>query len=208
MKEIGLNSAEYIKCQFIDFLLSKNNEIIIGNEFMYGSTSKLADLIVIKKNKIIAVEIKSENDNLNRLKDQILEYKKVFNYVLIVTTEKFKDKILDMTSSDIGIYIINKNLSFIKIRPPHIQKHRSKIEILYSINAKYLDKLGNYSNKKYNADEIRLFFSKKRISYIQEILLKYTTEKYINRFKLFIEDRGKQTHIDDLEILSSSFQIE
>ena len=208
MKEIGLNSAEYIKCQFIDFLLSKNNEIIIGNEFMYGTTSKLADLIVIKNNKIIAVEIKSENDNLNRLKDQILEYKKVFNYVLIVTTEKFKDKVLDMTSSDIGIYIINKNLSFIKIRPPHIQKHRSKIEILHSINAKYLDKLGNYSNKNYNADEIRLLYAKKRISYIQEILLKYITEKYISRFKLFIKDRGKQTHIDDLEILSSSFQIE
>lgn len=208
MKLFGLNSAEYIKCKFIDFMLSKNYELIIGNELMYGIKRKLVDLVVLKNNKIFAIEIKSNNDNLNRLKEQIEEYKKVFNYVLIVTTEKFKDRILNSVSSDIGIYIIEADFSLHKIRSPRIQNDRNKIEILYSINAKFLSKIGNYSLQKYNADEIRLLYAKKRISYIQEILLTYLTEKYKDRFNLFMRDRGIQTHIEDLEILSSSFQIE
>ena len=208
MKLFGLNSAEYIKCKFIDFMLSKNYELIIGNELMYGIKRKLVDLVVLKNNKIFAIEIKSNNDNLNRLKEQIEEYKKVFNYVLIVTTEKFKNRILNTVSSDIGIYIIEADFSLHKIRSPRIQNERNKIEILYSINAKFLSRIGNYSLQKYNADEIRLLYAKKRISYIQEILLTYLTEKYKDRFNLFMSDRGIQTHIDDLEILSSSFQIE
>lgn len=208
MKSFGLNSAEYIKCKFIDFMLSKNYELIIGNELMYGIKRKLADLIVLKNNKIFAIEIKSNNDNLSRLKEQIEEYKKVFNYVLIVTTEKFKNRILNTVSSDIGIYIIEADFSLHKVRSPRIQNDRNKIEILYSINAKFLSKIGKYSLQKYNADEIRLLYAKKRISYIQEILLTYLTEKYKDRFDLFMKDRGIQTHIEDLEILSSSFQIE
>ena len=208
MKLFGLNSAEYIKCKFIDFMLSKNYELIIGNELMYGIKRKLVDLVVLKNNKIFAVEIKSNSDNLNRLKEQIEEYKKVFNYVLVVTTEKFKNRILDTVSSDIGVYIIEADLSLHKIRSPRIQNDRNKIEILYSINARFLSKIGNYSIQKYNADEIRLLYAKKRISYIQEILLTYLTEKYKDKFNLFMRDRGIQTHIEDLEILSSSFQIE
>ena len=208
MKLFGLNSAEYIKCKFIDFMLSKNYELIIGNELMYGIKRKLVDLVVLKNNKIFAIEIKSNNDNLNRLKEQIEEYKKVFNYVLIVTTEKFKNRILNTVSSDIGIYIIEADFSLHKIRSPRIQNERNKIEILYSINAKFLSRIGNYSLQKYNADEIRLLYAKKRISYIQEILLTYLTEKYKDKFNLFMRDRGIQTHIEDLEILSSSFQIE
>lgn len=74
MKQYGLNSAEYIKCLFIDYLLSKDEDSIIGNEFMYGIKRKLVDLVVLKKHKTIAVEVKSNNDNLIRLEEQIKEY--------------------------------------------------------------------------------------------------------------------------------------
>lgn len=84
MKRYGLNSAEYIKCLFIDFLLSKGEDQIIGNEFMYGVKRKVVDLVVLKDDKIIAVEIKSDSDNLKRLEEQILEYKKIFDYVLTI----------------------------------------------------------------------------------------------------------------------------
>jgi hypothetical protein len=208
MKQYGLNSAEYIKCLFIDYLLSKNNEQVIGNEFMYGIKRKLVDLIVLKKNRTIAVEIKSNNDNLNRLEEQVKEYKKIFDYLLIVTTEKHKNNILEKVSDDIGIYIIQDDLSIIKLRKPSIQKSKDKKELLYSINARYLCKIGNYSYSKYNTDEVRGLFAKKRISYIQDILFTYLYEKYNNKFSLFINERGINTHIEDLCLLSSSFQIE
>lgn len=208
MKKYGLNSAEYIKCLFIDFLLSKGENLIIGNEFMYGIKRKVVDLVVLKNDNIIAVEIKSNSDNLKRLEEQILEYKKIFDYVLIVATEKHINKICEVTSSSIGVYVIKNNLVINKIRSPHIQRNKDKTEMLFSINAKYLCKLNHYNLRNYNADEVRNMYKKRRISNIQEILRKYIIKKYKERYCLFINERGVQTHIEDLCILSSSFQIE
>ena len=208
MREYGLNSADYIKCLFIDYLLSMNEFQIIGNEFMYGIKRKLVDLVVLKNKRTIAVEIKSNNDNLIRLDEQIKEYKKIFDYVLIVTTEKHKNNIIEKVTDDIGVYIIQDDLSIIKFRNPNKQNKKDKIELLYSINARYLCKWENCSYRKYNADEIRGLFAKKRISCIQEILFTYLYEKYSKKFNLFINERGINTHIEDLSILSSSFQIE
>lgn len=73
MKKYGLQSAGYIKCLFIDYLLSRSKELIIGNELMYGIKRKVVDLVVLQNKKIIAVEIKSDSDNLSRLEEQISE---------------------------------------------------------------------------------------------------------------------------------------
>lgn len=208
MKEYRLDSADFIKCLFIDFLLSRNEDLIIGNEVMYGTKRKVVDLINIHNEKITAIEIKSNNDNLNRIQDQVEEYKKIFNFVIIVTTSKFKDKILEHTSNDVGIYIVNDDLSISLIRRPMVQKKRIKLEMLYSINTKYLIKQGYTSCKTCDSDGIRLLYAKKRISFIQEILVSYWRLKYQHKFKQFLDERGKLSNIEDLSILSSSFQIE
>lgn len=208
MKKYGLQSAEYIKCLFIDYLLSRCKELIIGNELMYGIKRKVVDLVVLQKKKIIAVEIKSDSDNLNRLEEQISEYKKIFDYILIVTTEKHASRISEVVPSEIGIYIFKENLLMKKIRNPRIQRNKDKVEMLYSINAKYLCKLEGFTLSKYDTDEIRQKYAKRRISNIQEILFMYLTQKYKERFTLFMNERGMLTHIEDLNLLSSSFQIE
>ena len=208
MKKYGLQSAEYIKCLFIDYLLSRSKELIIGNELMYGIKRNVVDLVVLQNKKITAVEIKSDSDNLSRLEDQISEYKKIFDYVLIVTTEKHASRISEIASSEVGIYVFKENLSLKKFRNPHIQRKKDKIEMLYSINAKYLCKLEGFTLSKYDTDEIRMKYAKRRISSIQEILLIYLIQKYKGRFNLFMNERGLITHIEDLSLLSSSFQIE
>ena len=207
MKKYGLQSAEYIKCLFIDYLLSRSKELIIGNELMYGIKRKVVDLVVLQNKKIIAVEIKSDSDNLSRLEEQISEYKKIFDYVLIITTEKHANRISEIAPSEIGIYVFKENLLMKKFRNPRIQRNKDKVEMLYSINAKYLYKLEGFTLSKYDTDEIRLKYAKRRTSSIQEILLMYLTQKYKERFTLFMNERGLLTHIEDLSILSSSFQI-
>ncbi len=204
MKVYRLNSADYIKGTFIDFLLSQNEDFIIGNEIMYGTERRLVDLLLLKKNRITAIEIKSDNDNLKRFTDQITEYKKIFNYVIVLTTEKHLDKIKKITPLDVGIYVIQENSSINKIRSPKLQKDREKNEILYSINSKYLKKVSNPKYKKLNADDIRSQFSKRSFKYLQSLYFTYLEEKIDPCFAFFMEERGSVTHIEDLNILSSS----
>lgn len=208
MEKYGLQSAEYIKCLFIDYLLSRSKELIIGNELMYGIKRKVVDLVVIQDHKIIAVEIKSDSDNLCRIEEQISEYKKIFDYVLIVTTEKHINRICEIVSSEVGVYFFNENFLLKKCKNPRVEKKKDKVEMLYSINAKYLYRLEGFPPSKYDADEIRQVYAKRRISHIQEILLTYLTQKYKDRYALFKSERGTLTHIEDLSLLSSSFQIE
>ena len=77
MKQIGLNSATYIKALIIDYLLKQNSNIIIGNEVMYGVERRMVDLIVLNDSNITAIEIKAQKDSFRRIIDQIREYKKI-----------------------------------------------------------------------------------------------------------------------------------
>ena len=204
MKTYSLKSAEYIKSLFIDYTLSKNPNVIIGNEIMYGTGRRLVDLILLKDNRITAVEVKSDSDNLKRIKEQITEYKKIFNFVVLIITRKHLENILEITSNDIGIYLITEDLLIQLIRLPRLQKMTDKREILYSINSRYLKKLSDPLTKKLHSDEIRKYFEKKRLSDLNSLLFCYLQNKISSNFRLFILERGEKTHIEDLSILSTS----
>jgi len=204
MKTYNLNSAEYIKSIFIDFTLITNPNVIIGNEIMYGTGRRLVDLILLNDKRITAVEIKSDSDNLKRIKEQITEYKKIFNFVVLIITRKHLENILEITSKDIGIYLITEDFLIQLIRLPHLQKMIVKREILYSINSRYLKNLGEPLTKSLHSDEIRKYFEKKKLTYLNTLLFFYLENKISSNFRLFILERGEKTHIEDLSILSTS----
>lgn len=204
MKVFNINSAEYIKCKVIDFILSTNSNVMIGNEIMYGTERRLVDLVLLNDNRVTAIEIKSDNDSLKRIKEQIIEYKKNFNYVVLVITEKHLAKTVELTSKDIGIYLIKNDSSISIIRLPKLQKGNDKREILYSINSRYLRSIKNSDQKTDSADELRSNLEKRGITILQNIFYKYLISKISPRFKLFLSEKGESTHIEDLSILSSS----
>ena len=102
------DSAETIKALVIDWLIASQNDIIIGNEVMYGTKRKVVDLLAITNNKTIAIEIKSASDNLNRLLEQVQEYNKIFDKVLIVSSPSHKQGIKSIIGKGVGLYIIDK----------------------------------------------------------------------------------------------------
>ena len=85
-------TAEYLKCRVIDYLLQIYPDIIIGNEVMFGYKRNAADLLAISNSQIIAIEIKSSDDNLLRLANQVEEYSKVYDKILVFCSP---DKIVE-----------------------------------------------------------------------------------------------------------------
>lgn len=72
-------------------------------------------------------EIKSASDTLQRLPSQIEAYTKVFDYLSIVTENKYEERILDFIAPWIGLIVCNdkKGIKTIKqVRKPKLNKEK------------------------------------------------------------------------------------
>jgi hypothetical protein len=202
MKKQNVTSAEFLKSRVIDFLIYKySNNLLIGNEVMYGTKRKLVDLLVLNSNKLTALEIKADNDDLRKIQEQITEYKKVFDYVIVCTTINHLKKLEQLLLEDIGIYYITDGNVEI-IRPPQRQKHIDKAEMLFTINSKFLRQHSQTKVNSMNADEIRAKYRKESTKKIHAIFMDYLYNKFESKFNLFLQHRGDFTHIDDIPLLS------
>lgn len=201
MKNTNTSNADTIKCRFIDFLINKPTLTCIGNEIMYGIDKKVADLIFLAKGRTYAVEIKSSSDNLKKLDDQIKAYRCVFDYVIIVTTEKHLLNVINSVDTSIGIYIITDDLSVKKIRTQKQQTVLDKLSLLSTINGNYIRKIVGDSDS--STDEIREMLLKKSKLFLKNLLYNYLFERLALQYKLFLSEKGEITHEDDLGSLSN-----
>jgi hypothetical protein len=208
MKGRALYSAEIIKSQLIDFLIADfSNDLFIGNEVMYGTKRKLIDLLILSKNRLIAVEIKADNDDLRRLEEQINESKKIFDYIIVCTTLAHLEKTKQILPDDIGIYSVNEQ-GIEKIRKPKKQKKLDKTEMLFSINSNFLRKNLSLNTSRVSSDEVRQCYVKDNISEIHSLFADYLQQKVQPKFKLFLQNRGEVTHIEDISLLSNPLHIQ
>jgi hypothetical protein len=116
-----------------------SNSLVL-DEFNISLGLVRADIAVVN-GVLHGIEIKSERDNLTRLDNQLKEYNKFFEYITIVTCEKFKDKILENYPSNYGVLIakIEKNkIVFNKLR---IAKKNYSVDKLCLVQALWKEEL-------------------------------------------------------------------
>ena len=85
------------------------------NEFRIGRS--IADLVLLNGTSKV-FEIKTELDNTKRLVNQIIDYKKVFKEVYLVTHFSLEQKYLDSIPSDIGLMVLTEDFFFRTVREP------------------------------------------------------------------------------------------
>lgn len=84
------------------------------NEFRVGNS--LADLVLIN-GKAIVYEIKTELDTVERLEDQLTDYRKAFPTVYIVTHHTLAEKYQSLLKYDsIGLLTLSKNLHLSEVK--------------------------------------------------------------------------------------------
>ena len=196
--------ADTFKAAFIDYVLKTFDEdVVIGHEIMYGSCGKIADLVLLYKGLTYAIEIKSDSDSLARIDGQICEYQKQFNYVVVVCGERYVNQLKSKLPKGIGIYQVDNNSIVYEIIKPQCKVRLNKDEMLYSIKTSYLTKIADFPTSNIDADSLRRELTKKRISFVQEILYDYWLMRMTPAFKCFMSDRGSQTIPLDLSNFSS-----
>lgn len=82
-------------------------------EFRVGVSK--ADVVIFNGTSTV-YEIKSERDNLDRLKSQINDYKKVFARTNIITGSCHLNQILDSTPPDVGVLLLNDRFQISTVR--------------------------------------------------------------------------------------------
>lgn len=86
------------------------------SEMFIDEFTRRADLVVASNNKLIAFEIKSERDKLDRLDGQLKSYTRFFEQVTVVCAERHLEGIEANSISDVGIWTIGKDGSIRKVR--------------------------------------------------------------------------------------------
>ena len=203
LKEPLKNNQEKIKTLLIDKIIKDNkklNNYIICSEVPFLSGKRWADLIIIKKNNIIAYEIKSDLDSLKRLPEQMKDYSNTFDKVYLVLSKKFKK--IPSISQNIGLLRF-ENEKLFKERVAQTQKKLKKENLSYFLWKQDLQKyIINKDEGEIN--KLRnIFINKYKTEQIKKIAISCLRERYERRFELFLYDRNEKTHLEDLYLLSN-----
>lgn len=150
-----------------------------------------ADFILIN-GKATVFEIKTELDNFERIDQQIENYYKAFNNVVVVTCESNCESIINrFRDTPVGVYILtNKNRLSIKKKPVENNSYLD-LSIIFKILRKseyesilldYYKELPTVSQFKYYSECQRLFCSMDK-----EIAYAYFLKKLKNRYQVEID---------------------
>jgi hypothetical protein len=200
-----ISNPDIIKARFIDYILESNpfhiDSFCIGQEVMYGTNKLFADMVLITDDKLYAIEVKSRNDNLRRIENQLLNYKKIFDFVLVVTTKNHIAHIKSFSNKRIGIYLFTQEGAFQEIKKAPTLQTFSKEDALNTIPAFFLKKYFSISSR-LTADQVRLILMKQKKTTIKECLLSYMKSKISYKYNNFLNEKGESAHFEDISILS------
>lgn len=118
-----MNDEKQITCKLIDYIEEQYESSFIAREVPFYSGERRADVVSANKEQGLtyAYEIKSDNDTLLRLEGQLEAYKTTFNYVYVVTTEKYIDSVKKY-GLWFGVLLIDKSGKLSMIREARKRK--------------------------------------------------------------------------------------
>ena len=120
------------KVLYSEFLKEKKftknpEDTIVIDEFSSSYSSARIDISVLN-GSLHGYEIKSERDTLERLPKQIEYYTKIFEYITVVTTDKYTEKIIEIVPDFFGIFLIEKKKNKLKLKKIRNSKKNKNID--------------------------------------------------------------------------------
>lgn len=126
LKEFFENSYKHLLKTYRNEYVFKNaiaQKILIGRHSIKSSSlftelrveSSKADIVIFNGTSHV-YEIKTDLDNFDRLKNQIANYKKVFEYVNVVSVESKIDELKSLVDERVGILVLTEQYTFKTIR--------------------------------------------------------------------------------------------
>ena len=197
-------TANSIKALLIDYI--EDNKLIencvYGNELFYGTKKRQTDLLAVN-GYTTAFEIKSKRDDFRKIREQLDDYKKVFDFQYLVVHCSHERKAMKFLRSNEGFIVLNDNGELIIKKQPKIIVKQSKVEVLNTIPLSFLKKHFKLDRKYNTAAKVRNHLESYLLEDLKSALRAYLKYKLIPRNQAFREEKGIVTHYEDLKLLVS-----
>jgi hypothetical protein len=206
-----LQNAQQIKGILIDYLIAqKPANIMIATEVPFISGRRWADVLLIQKNILHAFEIKSPLDTLAKLKAQTKDYLDTFDLVSLVISESHLKKVYPHITEYVGLMVIEDSTGKVRqIRVPKRRIRHVKSNLLDFLWRRDLAKAvrGKLSMNIQRTETVHLrkkageLYSLKAI---HKMAVEALIIRYSPRYKSFLNEKGKETLVQDLALLTTS----
>jgi hypothetical protein len=201
-----LNEAT-IKAALIDYVIGDiGAHDCITRELPYSFNRRRADLVIIGKH-FTAFEIKSDFDNLEKLSNQLREYKKSFHVTYVVSTQKHIDSIRKSAPKAVGIFLMSSE-GIKQIRKALVRKRLEKVQLVSMVDRRTIERAlvdqrikSSLLNKMTLENLYDLASKSLTQERIEGLVRKELLSKYSRGFSLFMSERGEATLTDDLLLL-------
>jgi hypothetical protein len=198
-----LINARNLKALFIDYLFENlRQKDVIGSEIMFGSRKGIADLVLLTNGLIFAYEIKAQNDDFRKIKLQLEEYNKTFDFVYLITTEKHFIKAKNVVPKNNGIIFIYNDYSVKLFRESKQNIKLSKEEMLSTMTIKFIENKYQLPPKKMLAYDLRESLKHIDQNILKENMYEFLYQRIRPRFLNFMDERGNKTHFEEIALLS------
>jgi hypothetical protein len=196
-----------IKAKCIDYLLSRHSndldDYVLVNELKFADGKRRADLVEVNGSMNV-YEIKSDLDNLEKLQDQIIDYRGTFDTITIVTTQKHLNNIKKNTSNNVGVILVDENC-IKEVRSPVNYKKFNNFFLASFIETKIIDRLLKELKIQ---DRSKLTITEKRkcisgylhCDQLRSLAISSIKKNYKKQFNGFYNNRGSLTLVDDISL--------
>lgn len=190
-----------IKKLLVSSLLNNSNVDAVGSEVPFLFGRRRADIMSISNNIVTGYEIKSENDNINVLANQLEDYRLYFDAVVVVCEPANIRKVREIAPRWVGLNVVTRN-SVKKLRSPKIFKIQNKMALLSTITSIQLRRTSKPTPNVSTHELCQLLSKSKTFSEIKALSRSNLRDRYQLPTETIRKESYKQLNSDDLIIIT------
>ena len=169
-------------------------------EARYSATERRADVLVVSDYSH-AFEIKSDVDRLDRLPEQLKDYRRTFDFVTVVTTPKHTQKVQKMLGRNDGLIAVSSQEAR-EIKAPKRNKKIIKRNMISMCSKSVLSEILDMPYDSLPLDKIRILAEKKLpLAVLRQATLRELKRRFQNRYDAFLEEARVPYRESDLVLL-------
>lgn len=175
-------------------------------EARYSATERRADVLVVSHFSH-AFEIKSDVDRLDRLPEQLKDYRRTFDFVTVVTTPKHTQKVQKMLGRNDGLIVISSQEAR-EIKAPERNKKITKRNMISMCSKSVLSEILDMPYDSLPLEKIRILAEKTLpLAVLQQATLRELKRRFQDRYDAFLEEARVPYRESDLVLLQHNDRL-